>query len=98
MSDLVDAIAQKLHLRKSSKCDGSSPSSSEEEVGDAADVDDVAATLTNDFGVNFECVSAQCQYNDTKLIPPGIFAGFCNRMVSFNQPILISTNYWPFIG
>jgi len=71
MSDLVDAIAQKLHLRKSSKCDGSSPSSSEEEVGDAADVDDVAATLTNDFGVNFECVSAQCQYNDTKLIPPG---------------------------
>ena len=98
MSDLVDAIAQKLHLRKSSKCDGSSPTSSEEEVGDAADVDDVAATLTNDFGVNFECVSAQCQYNDTKLIPPGIFARFCNRMVSFNQSILISTNYWPFIG
>lgn len=75
MSDLADAIAQKLHLRKSSKGqDVSSSSSSDGE--EAGGVDDVAATLTNVFGADFECVSDKCHYNDAKLIPPGIFFFF----------------------
>lgn len=81
MAELADAMEQKLHLRRSSKCEDSPSSSDEEGAGDAGDAD-VAATLTNDFGVNFECVCIDCYYNDTKLIPPGIVAGFYHRMIS----------------